>query len=200
LVKAKLLEQVRSQVQLGNESIMEIWQHSKIIYDGKIIRLRVGEVTLDSGAVAVREVVEHPGGACVIPFTGHSVILIRQYRIALGKSILEAPAGKIEGDEDPAFRAECELEEETGYRAGRIVSIGYAYSTVGFCSEKIHMFLAFDLVKTEQRLEFDECIEVVEVPMEDVRRGLAENAFEDGKTIIGLHALLSKIDHPPHNS
>ncbi|HPO17042.1 MAG TPA: NUDIX hydrolase [Candidatus Hydrogenedentes bacterium] len=175
---------------------MEVWRHSEIVYDGKIVRLRVGEVTLESGETAIREVVEHPGGSCVIPFTGHSVILVKQYRVALGKYILEAPAGKIEGDEDPAHRAACEMEEETGYRAGRIVSIGHAYSTVGFCSEKIHMFLAFDLEKTEQRLEYDENIEVVELSLEEVRRGLAEHTIEDGKTIIGLHALLDMINHP----
>jgi len=172
---------------------METWVKSEIMYEGRIVRLRVGEVSLDNGARAYREVVEHPGGVCVVPFTGHSVILVRQFRIALGKYILEAPAGKIEPGDIAVERAERELEEETGYRAGRMLPIGEVYSTVGFCSEKIHLFLAIDLEKTEQRLEEEERIELVEVPMAEVRKRLREHRFEDGKTVIGLYALLDYV-------
>jgi ADP-ribose pyrophosphatase len=176
---------------------MEIWAENKIIYDGRVVRLRVGEVTLDNGNRAVREVIEHPGGVCILPYTGHSVILVRQFRIALGKYLLEAPAGKIESrEEDPLFRAASELEEETGHRAGRILPVGAVYSSVGFCSEKIHLYLALDLIKTQQRLDEEERIELVEMPLEEVRRGLAEDAFEDGKTVIVMHALLRHLDAP----
>jgi ADP-ribose pyrophosphatase len=173
---------------------MEIWADSKIVYEGKIIKLRVGEVILDNGQRAYREVVEHPGGVCVVPYTGHSVLLVRQFRIALGRYLLEAPAGKREGDEDPAHRAARELEEEVGYRSNRIVSVGTAYATVGFCSEQMFMYLAFDLVKTQCCPDEEERIEIVEMPIEEVRQGLRENRFEDGKTIIGLHALLNHLD------
>lgn len=174
---------------------MEIWAENRVLYDGKVVRLRVGEVTLDDGARAGREVIEHPGGVCIAPFTGDSVILVRQFRIALGHYILEAPAGKIEGEEDsPAIRAMNELEEETGYRAGRLVPVGAVYSSVGYCSEKIYLYLGLDLEKTEQRLDEDERIELVEMPIDDVRQGLREHAFEDGKTAIVLQALLYHLD------
>jgi ADP-ribose pyrophosphatase len=173
---------------------MERWNESKLLYDGRVVRLRIGEVTLDDGTQAFREVVEHPGGVCVVPFTGHSVILVKQFRIAIGDYVLEAPAGKLEGPEEPEARGRAELEEETGHRAGQMIPAGFIYASVGYCSEKIHLFLALDLVKTEQRLEDDERIELVEMPIEDIRRGLAANAFEDGKTVVGLYALLNHLE------
>lgn len=174
---------------------MELWAENDILYDGKVVRLRVGEVILDDGRRALREVVEHPGGVCVIPFTGDSVIFVKQFRIALGKELLEAPAGKIEAGEAPAYRAACELEEETGYRAGALLPVGGVYASVGFCSEKIHLFLGLELVKTQQRLDDDERIELVTMPLDDVRRMLRENGFEDAKTVVGLHALLAHLDN-----
>jgi len=174
---------------------MEKWVDSRVVYDGKIVKVKVGQVRLDNGALAEREVIEHPGGVCVIPFTGDSVILVRQYRVALGIHILEAPAGKIEADDkDPLYRGKCELEEETGYRAGRMIPVGSVYSTVGYCSEKVYLYLALDLEKTCQNLDEEEQIEIVEMPLDEVRQKLRAHHFEDGKTIVGLHALLSYLD------
>lgn len=172
---------------------METWINSDVLYEGRIVRLRVGEVALDDGQRAQREVVEHPGGVCVIPYTGHSVLFVRQFRIALGRYLLEAPAGKREGTEDPAHRAACELEEETGHQAGQIIPAGAYFPTVGFCSETIHMFLALDLVKTTPRPDAEERIELVELPLEEVRDMLRANQIEDGKTVIGLYALLNHL-------
>lgn len=173
---------------------METWSDSRIVYDGRVVRLRVGDVTLDNGDLAFREVVEHPGGVCILPFTGHSVILVRQYRIAVGEYVLEAPAGKLEGEEDPEERARLELEEETGCRAGRVVPLGFAYASIGYCNERIHLYLAFDLDRTERRPDPEERIEVVEVPLEQVREMLAAHAVQDGKTIILLYALLQHLE------
>lgn len=172
---------------------MEIWRENRIVYEGRIVRLRTGDAELDDGRLAYREVVEHPGGVCVVPFTGHSVILIRQYRIALGQYIIEAPAGKLEAGDSPLSRGEAELEEEIGYRAGRMLPIGRIFSSVGFCSEIIHLFLGLDLEKTAQRLEEDERIELVELPLDEVREGLRTHRFEDAKTVAGLYALLDYL-------
>jgi len=173
---------------------MEIWTDSRIVYDGRVVRLRVGDVTLDNGGLAYREVVEHPGGVCVLPFTGHSVILVRQFRIAVGEYVLEAPAGKREGEEDPEQRARLELEEETGYRAGRIIPLSFAFASIGYCNERIHLYLAFDLEQTEPRPDPEERIELVEVPLNQVRAMLETHAVQDGKTIILLYALLAHLD------
>ena len=174
---------------------MEIWNDSKIVYDGAIVRLRTGHVRLDDGRLAFREVVEHPGGVCIAPFTGHSVILERQYRIALQEYVLEAPAGKLEADaEDPEARVRAELEEETGYLAGTLIKLGVFQSTVGFCSERMHLYLGLDLVKTQQRLEPDERIELIEMPLEEVRAGLKENRFTDAKTALVHQGLIYHLD------
>ena len=172
---------------------METWVNSQHPYRGRIVSLRVGDVRLDDGSLAFREVVEHPGGVAIVPVLGDSVVLIRQYRIAVGRTVVEIPAGKLEGDEDIEHRAGCEVEEETGFRAGRLVPVHPIYASVGYTSEKIHMFLAFDLEKTAQRLDDDERIEPITVPIADLEPRLADGAFEDAKTFVGLHALLAYL-------
>ena len=173
---------------------METWIRRDAQYDGKIVRLYTGEVKLDDGTTAFREVVEHNGGVGIVPFLGDSVVFVRQYRIAVEQYTLEIPAGKLEGDESPETRGRVELEEETGYRAGRVESCGYFYPSPGCFSEKLYLYLAFDLEKGEQNLERDERIEGVELSLDEVRGRLARHEFMDAKTIIGLHALLSRID------
>lgn len=170
---------------------MEKWKDSSILYDGRVVKLRVGQVTLDDDSLAHREVIEHPGGVCILPFTGTHVILVRQFRIALDQYVLEAPAGKLEGDEDPLARGIAELEEETGHVAGSVVSAGSIFASVGFCSEVIHLYLAFDLTKTAQRLEREERIELVEMSLDEVRAALSDYSIRDAKTVVLLHRLLA---------
>lgn len=174
---------------------MEKWTNDKVIYDGHVFRVRTGEVILEDGTVAQREVIEHSGGVGVIPFTGTSVLFVRQFRIAIGKTILEMPAGKREDGEDPAACGMRELIEETGYRAGRLLPAGAVYATVGYCSELIHVFLALDLDHVGQDLDHEERIEIVEMPLAEVRTALRAHQFEDAKTVVGLHALLQHLDH-----
>lgn len=174
---------------------MEKWTQDKVIYDGHIFRVRTGEVVLEDGTLARREVIEHPGGVGVIPFTGHSVLFVRQFRIAIGKTILEMPAGMREKGERPEDCGMRELIEETGYRAGQLLPAGAVYATVGYCSELVHVFLALDLEQVGQNLDREERIEIVEVPLDQIRAGLRAHRFEDGKTVIGLHALLQHLDN-----
>ncbi len=173
---------------------MEQWKNIDTVYNGTVFRVKTGEVTLDDGTVAQREIVEHPGGVGVVPFDGTHVILVRQYRIAIQKDILEIPAGKREGDEDPASCGMRELIEETGYRAESMVSAGSVFATVGYCSEKIHLYLAFDLTHVGQDLDEEERIELVRMSLDEVRHGLKEHRFEDAKTVVALHALLQHLD------
>ena len=172
---------------------METWIDSETLYEGKIVTLKRGRVRLENGQEAEREIVEHNGAVVIAPKLGDSVVMVRQYRVALGKELLELPAGKLEGDEEPVHRGRVELEEETGYRAGRMLPAGHFYPSCGFLTEKLYLFLAFDLEKTEQRLEWDENIEVVEMPLSEARERLRAHTFEDAKTIIGLHALFAQI-------
>ena len=172
---------------------METWIESETLYEGKIVTLKRGRVRLGNGQEAEREIVEHDGAVVIAPKLGDSVVMVRQYRVALGKELLELPAGKLEGDEEPVHRGRVELEEETGYRAGRMLPAGHFYPSCGFLTEKLYLSLAFDLEKTEQRLEWDENIEVVEMPLSEARERLRTHTFEDAKTIIGLHALFAQI-------
>ncbi len=179
---------------------MEIWEESDIVFDGKVVRLRVGKVRLDDGSPAYREVIEHPGGACVLPCTGDAFVLIQQYRIALAEYLIEAPAGKLERGETPEQCALKELREETGYEAGRLIALGRVYSSVGFCNEVIHLFLALDLKEVGRCLEPEERMESLVVPLDSARRGLREAAYSDGKTAVLLQRALHWLDGEAANA
>jgi 8-oxo-dGTP pyrophosphatase MutT (NUDIX family) len=177
--------------------MMETWVRSNRVYQGKVLSLLVGDVRLDDGNVVPREVVEHSGGVAIVPVLDDSVVLIRQFRIAAGREILELPAGRLEGNESPEYCARRELEEEIGYQAGRMVLAASYYSSVGFTNERMFIFLAFQLRKTEQRLEFDERIRKLEIPISEIKGKLSAKEFEDSKTIIGLRELLAYLDERP---
>lgn len=170
---------------------METWVNKERRFEGQIFAVNVGEARLDDGSLAVREMVAHHGGVAVVPVLGDDVVLIRQYRIVVGKEMLEIPAGRLEGDELPEARARAELEEEVGYQAGELVLAHSYFSSAGFTDERMHVYLAFDLVETVRSPEFDERIEVVQVPIKAITGLLAAGEIEDAKTIIGLRALLA---------
>lgn len=174
---------------------METWVRRDTVYEGQVVALEVGEVRLDDGTTALREVVRHPGGVTIVPVLDGSIVFVRQFRIALDEEILELPAGKIEGDETPLDRARSELEQETGYQAGRLAPLGIAYASVGYTSEKIHLFLAQDLVKTQQHLDEDERIEIVPLSFDEVRRRLADNTIRDAKTIVGIEMAWARMEN-----
>jgi ADP-ribose pyrophosphatase len=172
---------------------MEKWINSETVYEGQVVSLRKGEVELADGYRAFREVVQHPGGVGVVPFDGEHVILVRQYRIAVEREMLEVPAGKLEPGDSPEERGRAELLEEAGYVAGKMVAAGAIYASCGYTSELIHLYLALDLRQAEVCPEHDERIEVVSLSLDDVRERLARGAFSDAKTLIGLRALLDHL-------
>lgn len=176
---------------------METWNERRVVYEGHIFDVETGTATIRNGQVAPRDLIVHPGAVGIVPFTGHSVILVKQFRIAVGEYMLEIPAGKLEGVEDPADRARIELIEEAGYTIGTLLPKGFVYPSVAFLTEKIYLFLAFDLGKTQAQPEWDEDIEVVEMPLTEVREKLAQGHFTDVKTIAGLLALVSHLDAQP---
>ena len=152
----------------------------------KTIDVTTEIVDLPNGRRVEFDFVRHPGAAAVVPFLDDGrVLLIRQFRFATGGEIMEVPAGKLDPGEAPEVCAARELEEETGYRAGRLERLGSIWTTPGFCNEIIHLYAAFDLAPAEQRLEPDEIIELVPTPLEEAL-GALSGPVVDGKTATAL--------------
>ena len=152
----------------------------------KAIDVTTEIVDLPNGRRVEFDFVRHPGAAAVVPFLDDGrVLLIRQFRFATGGEIMEVPAGKLDPGEAPEVCAARELEEETGYRAGRLERLGSIWTTPGFCNEIIHLYAAFDLTPAEQRLEPDEIIELVPTPLEEALDALS-GPVVDGKTATAL--------------
>ncbi len=163
---------------------------SETKYRGKVFDLIVDEIEYPSGNRSVREVAAHPGGAVILPLLpGNQIILVRQFRYPLRQFILELPAGKLNPGEDPEACAHRELGEETGYTAGQMQLLTSIYTTPGFCNERLHIFLATDLKKSErgQQLEEGEASLTLEiVSLERAIRMVEHQEITDGKTICGI--------------
>lgn len=171
---------------------MEKWINRETVFEGRIFNVEAGQAMLDDGRVAQREIVTHDGGIAIVPLLGEQVLLIRQFRIAVDRFMLELPAGRREGSEPPEHRAAKELAEETGYRAENLLLLASYYSSAGFTNERMFIFLATGLQEVGQALESDEMIEVAPVNVADIPDLLASGAIIDAKTIIGLRELMSR--------
>ncbi len=149
-------------------------------------------VPLPDGGVCEREVVVHPGAAVVLPILEDgSIVMIRNTRFSVGRTLLELPAGTLEPGEPPISCAARELEEETGYRAEQIEPLCEFYTSPGICNERMYAFTARGLTRVGQRLEKTEKIHVHIVPEDNIRQMLVERSIEDGKTIavVGIYLL-----------
>jgi ADP-ribose pyrophosphatase len=169
---------------------------SKQIFDGKVVKLFVDTVELPDGKEAVREIVRHPGAVCVIPVTNEGeVIMVKQYRYAFEQIMLEIPAGKLEPGEDPFEAVKRELEEESGVVAGNIEYMGEIFTTVAIFDEKIHAYLATDLVYKNAHPDEDEFLEVEKIPLTTLVDMVMNGEIKDSKTqicILKAHKLLSE--------
>lgn len=162
---------------------------SKTIYDGKIISLRLEEVELPDGNRAKRELVQHPGAVALIPITSEgNLILVKQFRKSLNRTLVEIPAGRIEIGEDPRVTAIRELEEETGYGAGKVTYIQSFATSPGFANEIIHLYLAEDLYEIENPAagDEDEFIELLEVTINEAEQLVASGDIYDAKTAFAV--------------
>ena len=145
------------------------------------------QVQLPNGAEIVLDIVEHPGAAAIVPFVSdREILLIRQYRHAVGGFLTEVPAGKIDPGESPRETAGRELQEEVGQRAGRLEELGWIWTSPGFAREKIHLYAAFDLAAVDARPEDDEVIEVIPTPLEDALEMIWRGKLTDAKSAIAL--------------
>jgi ADP-ribose diphosphatase len=138
------------------------------------------------GVEFTREVVEHPGAAVIFPVhSDGGIVLVRQFRHAVGQTLLELPAGTLEPGEAPEACAARELMEETGFRAGKLDPLGIVYSSPGVLGEAMHFFLARDLQACGQDLDPGEKIEVVSLTVSELWDGIRSGDVRDGKTVVG---------------
>lgn len=164
-------------------------KESNILFRGKVFDLKVDKIEYNSGNKGVREVAVHPGGAVIVPLLDNGdIIMVKQFRYPLQKTILELPAGKLDKDEDPLVCAVRELKEETGYEAGQVKKLGAICTSPGFCTEVLHIFLAEKLTPgNHNREEGEYGMEILKFKLDDLMQKIAGGDIIDAKTICGIH-------------
>ena len=170
----------------------------ELISSEEVFRGRIFDVSVDTvregGQTYRREIVHHPGSAAIVAvFDDMSVALVRQYRHAVVRYLLEIPAGTLASPERPEEGAARELEEELGVRAGSLEKLSEFFVSPGFVEEKMWVYLATDLTETAQRLEEDEILEIVRLPFARALEMVASGEIEDGKTIVGLMMAAARL-------
>ncbi len=168
---------------------------SEVIFRGKVFNTKVDQIEYNSGNKAVREVAKHPGGAVVLPLTSDGkIVMVTQHRFPMNKVLLELPAGKLNKDENPFVCAVRELEEETGYKSDNVKELGSIYTTPGYSSEKLWIYLAKDLKPgSHNREEGEAGMEVFEFSLNEVEEKIYSGEIVDGKTICGIFLARNSI-------
>jgi ADP-ribose pyrophosphatase len=165
--------------------------NSRVAYNGGHIQVREDRVIEPAGHETWREIVVHPGAVCVVARPApEEVILIRQYRHAAGRELVEIPAGTLHDGEDPRECAIRELEEEAGYRAASMVERARFFTTPGFTTEFMYLYEATDLTKTQINPDDDEVIEVDIVSRSQALQMIDDGQIQDAKSILGLLRIL----------
>lgn len=160
---------------------------SEVLYQGRVFKLVKENVTLDNGLTINLDIIRHPGAAAIVPLLNNrTVILIKQYRHAIGDFIWEIPAGTLSQKETPIQCAKRELIEETGFAAEVWKRLGTITPVPGYSDERIHIFLATDLTIAQQELDADEILNVHKVKLDDAMEMIYKGTIQDGKTISGL--------------
>ena len=168
-------------------NLTETEKTAHTLYEGRIIDLRVDDVTLPDGRDAKREYVCHRGGAAVLAVDDEGyVYLVRQFRYPYREELVEIPAGKLEKGEEAIATARRELEEEIGMTADEIVPFGLIYPTPGYTNEHLHIFLAKGLKKGSMHLDDGEFLRVERVPFESVLQRVLSGEIRDGKTCYAI--------------
>lgn len=166
---------------------------SDLAFQGQHVRVRVDRIIDSAGKTTSLEIVEHPGAVCVVPLLDNGdVVLVRQYRHATGRALLEICAGGLKPGEDPLEAARRELEEETGFLAGKLVERARFWTTPGFTTEFMYLYEATDLLKTQTNFDDDEIIDVEIATQEESLRMIDDGRIQDAKSILGLLRVLPR--------
>ena len=156
-------------------------------FEGRVFTAEVSVVELPDGNTSTREIIRHNGGAAIVAIDDDkNIFLVRQYRISTDQELLEIPAGKLEKGEDPLKCAIRELEEETGMIAGNVKHLFTMYATPGYCSERLHIYLATDLKPGKIHRDEEEFLHVIKMPFDVAHKMVMNGQFFDAKTISGI--------------
>lgn len=167
---------------------------STLLHDGRLLKFMHYDIELQNGALSAREIVKHPGGVAIVPVDAQGrVLLVRQYRLAAGRELVELPAGTLEAGEDPAFCAARELQEETGYKADHLESLGGIYLAPGYTTEFLHLFYATGLSESKLAHDADEFIDVVTATMAEALAMIEDGTICDGKSVAGLMRVARRL-------
>jgi len=164
---------------------------SRLIYEGRAVKLRVDTVKMPDGRETTREIVEHSDCVAVVVIDADdNVLLVEQFREPVEKALLEIPAGGIDPGEDPVTTVCRELREETGYLPRKVERLGGFYSAPGYSSEYLYLYLATDLTSSPLHAEDTENIKLVRVPIAQITSLIASGSICDAKSIAGLLTFL----------
>jgi len=169
-------------------------------WQGRVFDFKVEETALPNGRRTITEVIRHPGSSAIVPVQGDdSLVLLRQYRPAIRTFIWEVPAGTMHRGEDPLDCAKRELQEECGLIGHRFEKMGEVLTAPGYSDERIHLFLATELVACEQKLDEDEYLEIHSFPFEEVMEMIRRGEIQDAMTIVALNMAYSNLrENPKH--
>jgi ADP-ribose pyrophosphatase len=175
---------------LGGKRVKDLSERrlsSRLVYDGKLLKVRSDTVRLPDGSTAEREWIEHPGAVAVLAMTdAGELVMERQFRYALGRDMIEVPAGKIDPGEDPLATAKRELKEETGYTAAEWTHVATIHLAIGYSNEHIEIYLARGLRHEQAKLDDEEFLEVLTLPLATALDWVREGKITDSKTVSTL--------------
>ena len=166
---------------------------SRYIFKGRAFNVRVDTVINAGGQETTREIVEHGECVAVVPVDAEGqILMVRQFRKSVEKELLEIPAGGIEPGEEPVAAVKRELQEEIGCLPGRVERMGGFYSTPGYCTEYLYLYLAADLKPSQLYAEDTAGIQTVSIKPRDIRRLIKSGEICDSKSIAGLLVFLER--------
>ena len=181
----------------SDEKLTEKKIDSKLIFNGKIIKVYFDRIFLPNKKKATREKVWHPGAVAIVPVNEkNEVILIRQYRYPVEEVLVEIPAGKLDINEKPESCARRELFEEVGATDGKLTRLCSFFTTPGFSNELLHLFIATDFTICKNNPDEDEFLQIVEAPLNQCLAWVYDGKIKDAKSIIGILMAKNYINKP----